>query len=87
MSCDHSGTHISRTFTDEFGNMITVRMCVMCGADLPLGPSNDEPKAVQIEMAAAERATTPWCIGALIPPPYADSIVAHLAREIFDNEL
>lgn len=35
---------------DEFG----ARICNHCGTWLPLGPSNDEPEAVRVEIRAAE---------------------------------
>lgn len=37
--------------------------CNACGAVIPLGPSNDEPEAVRVEMRAAEIAQDIACMG------------------------
>ena len=53
--------HMTSRFTWS-GHMATSRFCVDCGALLSMGPSNDEPAEVQVEILAAECAfstTTP----------------------------
>jgi hypothetical protein len=44
-----------------------IRWCATCGKRLALGPSNDEPAEVQVEIRAAELAAIPddWRIGAM----------------------
>ena len=39
---------------DEIPDVADAMICAKCGAWLSLGPSNDEPEAVRIEMRAAE---------------------------------
>lgn len=54
--CKHERYEVTRVdgspLTEEWSPW--KRECSDCGAQLPIGPSNDEPVAVQIEMRAAE---------------------------------
>ncbi len=47
--------------------------CIMCGAWLSLGPSNDKPETVQIEIRAAELAAN----GGRLNLPYGVNILEH----------
>jgi hypothetical protein len=42
-------------YAESKGNAVTRRMCIRCGAWLPLGESNDASEAVHIEILLADR--------------------------------
>lgn len=66
--------------------------CDHCGTWLPLGPANDEPEAVKVEIRAAELAAEKriprdaelfgWRYHAAGLYPYPDEVVGYLARAI-----
>ena len=66
MKCKHENAdHLmpGDSFVPDSGSGLNVEIaaceqfrCIDCGAWLPLGPSNDEPDAVKVEMRAAELA-------------------------------
>lgn len=58
--CRHERIVRSYSRTSETRHLIEQRLCWKCGITLPLGPSNDEPDAVQIEMRSAEIAATAY---------------------------
>jgi hypothetical protein len=78
MSCEH----ITRRFTfhGALGHTIAAH-CYTCGERLSLGPSNDEPAEVQIEMRAAEIYQLD-CNGLAyrIAPDDRNGVLAHLSR-------
>ncbi len=60
MSCKHKRTdHLRGPHDGRHRDVVESLVCIDCEQWLSIGPSNDEPRAVQIEMAAARLAGNP----------------------------
>jgi hypothetical protein len=53
VKCKHHDVDLTTTIDDEGDEKTVSRVCLGCSAWLPLGPSNDEPEAVRVEMHLA----------------------------------
>jgi hypothetical protein len=55
----HESSLLGGTFGPGWATVVGQSKCARCGETMPLGPSNDAPDEVQVEMAAA-RIASKW---------------------------
>jgi hypothetical protein len=66
----HESSLLGGTFGPGWATVVGQSKCAGCGETMPLGPSNDAPDEVQVEIAAAAKVTGPgWMVD-----PHAESL-------------